>query len=280
MISIVVPVFNNAASIGILVDKIHKTFDAIDSVYEIVIVNDGSTDNFKSVLSKNNTGNFRVIDLDKNYGQVPAIFIGINNIKGKACVIMSADMQEPVELIPKMIEKWAAGYDLIVARRIKREDGFWNSLLSSIFYTSLHLVYKKIPIGGYDFGLIDKTIICQIKKTNPFIVFLQIRLFKFSHSPFYLDYIRKVSAEKKTTWRIKNKIKYASLALHEIDEYIYMKLCLVNILLIAGLLLINNITLKIISFGVFFFILLFSIIIQISVYKQSKRDLPKVQNQL
>ena len=109
--SFVVPIFNEEANIMKFFKELKQTMDNLQEDYEIVFVDDGSRDNSLKVLKQlaNVDKNVKIVSLTRNFGKKSAIFCGLKKSLGQAVIVLSADLQQPIETIPKMIEKWKEG---------------------------------------------------------------------------------------------------------------------------------------------------------------------------
>ena len=117
ILSIVIPVYNGSNSLRELCESLKKTFEFNQLDYEIILVDDGSTDSSKQIMCELSAEDSRVISiiLDRNYGQQNAIFCGLKYTKGELIINMDDDLQHPVQMIPQMIRKIAEGYDIVYA---------------------------------------------------------------------------------------------------------------------------------------------------------------------
>ena len=147
LVSIIIPLFNEEDSLAILIKKLIKSTKSIDSKFEFIFVNDGSTDKSLNIIKKLNQKNFKIISLVRNLGQTAAIMAGIDNCKGEIIVMMDADGQNDPSDIPKLLDMIKnGGFDVVSGWRYKRNDGFFrvffskiaNKLLSFILNLKLH----------------------------------------------------------------------------------------------------------------------------------------------
>lgn len=138
--------------------------------YELVFVNDGSRDKTLEILERlaKSDKHVKVISLSRNFGHQVAVTAGICKAKGDAIVVIDADLQDPPELIPKMIKLWKNGYDVVYARRKKRDGETWFKLATAkVFYRVLNkMTNVKIPMDTGDFRLIDRKV-AEVFKNMP-----------------------------------------------------------------------------------------------------------------
>jgi glycosyltransferase involved in cell wall biosynthesis len=168
-ISIVIPVYCEELVIEEGYKRITSVMDALhDHDYELIFVDDGSTDNTLSILTRlaSNNERLKIIVFSRNFGHQIAITAGLDKAQGDAVIIIDADLQDPPELIPRMIEMWENGSDVVFAKRVARKgEGRIKRWTASVFYRILDkLTDIKIPIDTGDFRLIDKKVVQEMKK--------------------------------------------------------------------------------------------------------------------
>src|SRR5207237_421080 len=128
MISVVVPVYAEEAVIDQTYDELTATLAALPSHrYEIIFVDDGSADGTPAILRRlvERDPHLRVLRFSRNFGHQVAITAGIERARGDAIVTIDADLQDPPALIPRMVELWTAGHEIVFARRREREGETW-----------------------------------------------------------------------------------------------------------------------------------------------------------
>ena len=212
-ISIVIPVFQNELNIAPTYHTLKSELEKTDLFeFEILFVNDGSTDNsWPELLKVYNADPERItlINLLRNFGQVPALLAGFANATGDCVVAMSADLQDPPALILEMIEEWNRGHKLVVATRESRHDGYLNKLTSQVFYRLMRkFAIPNMPLGGYDFFLIDRGIVEILLQMDERNLFLQGQILWVGHPPKLIHYERRKRELGKSQWRLSRKIKY------------------------------------------------------------------------
>src|SRR5271169_615995 len=156
-ISVVVPVYYNSESLPELYSRICKTFGEKKIDFEIILVDDGSGDASFQVICGIASGDSRVVGvkLSKNFGSFVACLAGLTKCTGDCAVIISADLQDPPELILQLYEEWLIGNKVVMAVREQRREGFLKVFFAQLFYRLFRLlVTKDMPRKGFDFVLI------------------------------------------------------------------------------------------------------------------------------
>lgn len=158
-LSVVVPVFNESANIEPLCDRLVPILERVAASWEVVFVDDGSEDDTLSAIRARNAAEPRIgaVSFSRNFGKEVAIAAGLDHARGRAVVIMDADLQHPPEVIERFVARWREGYVMVYGQRTSRADesavkrGFAR-LFYRLFdsFTHMHL-----PEGAGDFRLID-----------------------------------------------------------------------------------------------------------------------------
>lgn len=167
-ISIVVPLLNEQDNLRELHRRVRETMQSMGATYELVLVDDGSTDASVSVideLSKLDPG-VRGLSLSRNFGHEAASTAGLDAARGDAIVLMDADLQDPPELIAEMYAAWKQGHQIVFAQRRKREgETTLKRFTSAMFYRVLRkLSDTEIPIDTGDYRLIDRAVLDALKQ--------------------------------------------------------------------------------------------------------------------
>ncbi|MFN4854840.1 MAG: glycosyltransferase family 2 protein [Bacteroidota bacterium] len=162
MISIVIPLFNEEENVNQLYRRLTAAAPLWQDNYEILFVDDGSSDNTISLLKDIclTDKHIKIVKLSRNYGHQAAISAGIKNAKGDAVVIMDGDLQDPPEELPKFLAKWREGYHVVYAIRTKRKEGFFKKVAYKSFYRLLKVISNiDIPLDSGDFCVMDKKVV-------------------------------------------------------------------------------------------------------------------------
>jgi len=163
LISVIIPVYNEADNIPIFFASLAKVLSPTASKYdwEIIFVDDGSRDASVAQLRKLIDSRVRVLEFSRNFGKEAALSAGLNQARGEAAIMVDADMQHPVELIPEFIKKWEAGAEVVVGiRKTNRAAGLMKRFGSCVFYKIMRRISAvEIKPNETDFRLIDREVI-------------------------------------------------------------------------------------------------------------------------
>ena len=168
-ISILIPAYNEQAALRHLYERLNKLAGETKAYdFEFLFVNDGSRDKTLEIIKQYASTDPRIayVNLSRNYGKEIAMIAGLDHVTGDATVIIDADLQDPPELIPTMINYWEEGYDDVYARRTSRKGETWvKKSTSSIFYRVLQRS-TRIPIqqDTGDFRLLDRRCVEALKQ--------------------------------------------------------------------------------------------------------------------
>ena len=211
-ISIITPCYFNEKNIPVtfaaLLDN-EKNFPEGTEI-EYVFVDDGSTDNtFVELkkIQKQYPNKVTAIKLSRNFGANCASFAGMSNAKGDCLVILSADLQDPPELIPKLYEHWLKGYKLVLAQKTDREDAFLSKLFSNTYHNLVRkFVLKNSPKGGFDLWLFDRALRDEIVKMNEKNFHLPTLFMWLGHDYVSIPYTRRKREIGTSGWTFSKKI--------------------------------------------------------------------------
>jgi glycosyltransferase involved in cell wall biosynthesis len=173
-LSVVVPAYNEEDVLPEFHRRLTETLGALVCSCEILYVNDGSSDDTLKIIKNLQDPRVAVIDLSRNFGKEIALTAGLDHARGEAVVVIDADLQDPPELIPKLIEKWQAGYDVVYARRTARDgETFLKKSTARLFYRFIQGVSRvKIPEDTGDFRLLSRRAVealKQLRETHRFM---------------------------------------------------------------------------------------------------------------
>jgi dolichol-phosphate mannosyltransferase len=161
--SFIIPVYNEEETLLEMYRRVRAVMDRMDGAVELIMVNDGSRDRSLSLLRDLHEKDSRVcyLSLARNFGHQIAVTAGLNYVRGDAIVILDADLQDPPELIPDLVEKWRQGYQVVYAQRTQRRQESWLKRLPAyVFYRVMQrLADVDIPLDTGDFCLMDRRVV-------------------------------------------------------------------------------------------------------------------------
>lgn len=167
-ISIIVPLYNEEENIDYLFTRLLSVLNKLETSYEILCINDGSRDDTLKQLINHHYRNpaIKIINLSRNFGKEIALTAGIDYANGSAIIPIDADLQDPPELIEKLVAKWREGYDVVYATRQSRQGETWlKRFTADAFYKTIGKMTKvDIPANTGDFRLLDRKVVEAIKK--------------------------------------------------------------------------------------------------------------------
>lgn len=215
LLSVVIPVFYNAANIPVTWPALVEALEALPSGvdWEAVFVDDGSPDgSYDALLAVHAAApdRVRVIKLTRNFGQVPAILAGLRAAQGDACAVMSADLQDPPALIVSMVKRWReTGARIVLATRNARDDGALAAWASRVFYRCMRrYAVPNMPEGGFDFFLLDRQVVDLMNQMEERNTFLQGQVLWTGFVPAVIPYARRRREIGQSRWTLAKKVKY------------------------------------------------------------------------
>jgi dolichol-phosphate mannosyltransferase len=211
-VSFVIPVYRNRGTIRRtfqqIVELMKTQFPEFD--FELVLVDDGSDDGSLEEILEVRSLDPRVcaLVLSRNFGQLAAIVAGLRHTRANATVIMSADLQDPITLIGEMVREWASGTSIVVCYRVSRNDGFLPTIASWAFYRLIRLSNPQMPVGGFDYVLMDEQPARLFASFHNRNRFLQGDVLSLGFPTKFLPYHRQSRPVGKSQWTISKKLKY------------------------------------------------------------------------
>ncbi len=213
-VSIVVPVYHNAASLPDLLTKFQELArkNAADR-FEFVFVDDGSRDNSFAVLESlaRTEQRMRIVKLSRNFGSNAALLAGLDQARGEVVAAIAADLQDPPELIDDMLTQWRQGHKVVLAARESREDPGLTSLMSDTFYALFRrFAIPTMPKRGFDFFLIDRQVCDLLKGIQESNAYLMGLILWLGFDPVVIYYHRRQREKRygRSMWTFARKFKY------------------------------------------------------------------------
>ena len=204
ILSIVSPVYNEAENLGEFYSRVINATDNLNLEIEIIYINDGSQDSTIDIITKQRQIDNRItiIDLSRNFGKEIALTAGLDYSSGDAVIVIDADLQDPPELIPKLVEKWREGYDVVNAKRIKRKgESLLKKVMSYIYYRLLfYLSDINVPKDTGDFRLLNKNALDALLKLREKHRYMKGLFVWVGFKQKEIEYEREARFKGKTKW--------------------------------------------------------------------------------
>jgi len=192
-ISIVIPVFNEEENIRILVNEIRQAIEPLITDYEIIFVDDGSTDDSLWALKglAKDDRRIKYLSFSRNFGQQAAFTAGLDFATGNAVITMDADLQDPPQLIPEMIRAWKEGNEIVLMRRKQRKEGFFKRNSANFYYKLLNRFSDyKFPGNVGEFRLIDRKVADELKNLKEKTRYLRGMVYWMGYRHTIIEYDR------------------------------------------------------------------------------------------
>lgn len=228
-IYIVVPVYNEEKCIHSFVSAFDMMKNDIDEkMYNlsIVFVDDGSKDNTKNLIKGFDRNDIKYISFSKNFGKEAALLAGlraVKQLKGDAAIIMDVDLQDPIELIPQMLTKYAEGYNHITTKHISQHsDSYFMKFCTKTFYNIFSLLtgFKSIRHGSRDYSLLDKKVIDAFLSFSEYDRFTKgiSECVGFKTYCIEFNYVKRI--EGKSKWNFRSLFKYAFVGINSFSTWL------------------------------------------------------------
>jgi len=211
--SILTPCYNEQEAIPLFYKAVIPVMEALGEPFEIVFVNDGSRDKTLEILRDLAASDKRVkvVSFSRNFGQQAAIFAGFEYTSGDAVVCMDVDLQDPIEAVPEMIQKWKEGVEIVHGRRTKRKgEGFLKKITSKMYLRFLRRISRlDIPKNVGEFKLFDRKVIDTMIAMPEHNRYLRGLAAWVGYRQGYVDFVRNERSAGKTNYSFKKLMKLA-----------------------------------------------------------------------
>ena len=202
ILSVVVPAYNEEEVLPEFHRRLSEVLEKLNVSSEILYVNDGSSDATLKTIKAFQDPRVAVIDLSRNFGKEIALTAGLDHACGEAVIVIDADLQDPPELIPELVEKWQAGYDVVYARRTERNgESFLKKASAKLFYRVIQGVSRvKIPEDTGDFRLLSRRAVESLKQLRESHRFMKGLFAWIGYPQIAVNYRRDPRFAGKTKW--------------------------------------------------------------------------------
>ena len=211
LVTILIPAYNEQPVLALLYDRLLSLINSTpDYDFEVLFVNDGSTDETLNIINtiRSNDSRISCLSLSRNFGKETAMMAGLDYAKGDAVIIIDADLQDPPELIPKMLKYWEEGYDDVYAKRKSRKgESLLKKFTSKMFYKTLQSVTNiEIQKDTGDFRLLDRRCVEALKQIRESQRFTKGLFSWIGYNKKEILYDRDPRAAGKTKWNYRKLI--------------------------------------------------------------------------
>jgi len=211
-LSIVIPIMNEAGNIKNLISRLKVVLDKY-SDYEIIFVDDGSTDNTLDIIKKESVENNKIkfLSFSRNFGHQNALRAGLDFADGDGVISMDGDLQHPPELIPELIKKWREGFDIVYTlRKDDPNTPVFKRKTASFFYSIMNLFSEvKIDHGAADFRLLDRKVVEVIKTIREDNLFMRGLVSWLGFKQVGIEYMPERRNWGKTKYTFKKMFNFA-----------------------------------------------------------------------
>jgi glycosyltransferase involved in cell wall biosynthesis len=212
-VSVVVPLYNEEATIPELYTRLTNAMQAITNSYELIWVNDGSADDTLGQMKKYaaQDAHIKYISFSRNFGHQSAISAGIENAVGNAVVIIDGDLQDPPEVIADLYAKFNQGYHVVYAKRAKRDGETWfKTFTAKTFYRVLkNITSIDIPVDTGDFRIISKEIKQHLTAMDEKNKFIRGQIAWLGYKQTYIEYDRRERQQGETKFTVRKMMRFA-----------------------------------------------------------------------
>jgi polyisoprenyl-phosphate glycosyltransferase len=216
-ISIVAPIYNEVENIPELYHRISEVLDTTGDSWELVMVDDGSTDGSTDLIRKYRDQDSRVVAVifARNFGHQIAVTAGLDYARGDAVVIIDSDLQDPPEVILDLIAKWREGYEVVFAVRTEREGETWfKEFTASLFYRLIYRITDvDIPLDTGDFRLLDRKVVDVMRQMRERHRFLRGMSVWVGFRQTGVGYKRAARFSGETKYPLRKMLKFATDAI-------------------------------------------------------------------
>lgn len=213
-LSVVVPVFNEAQTIEALVERLFPVLKQVTDAFEVIFVNDGSRDATLKRVQELAAKDSRIayIDFSRNFGHQVAVTAGLDHASGRSVVIIDADLQDPPELIPQMVDKMREeNLEVVYARRRRRRgESFFKRMTARLFYRLLNRWASiDIPLDTGDFRVMDHKVVEVLRQMPEKHKFLRGQISWIGFRQSYVEYDRDPRFAGETKYPLKKMLRFA-----------------------------------------------------------------------
>jgi glycosyltransferase involved in cell wall biosynthesis len=215
--TVIAPCWNEEGNLPELYRRIKEVLEQTNEPWELLLINDGSTDRTAELMRELNQTDPRVhfVEFARNFGHQLAVTAGMDYALGDAVVLIDSDLQDPPELILEMIEKWKQGYQVVYAIREERKGETWFKLFTAkLFYRIIYRITDvDIPLDTGDFRLMDRQVVAQMQKMREHHRFIRGMTSWVGFKQTGVYYVREERFAGETKYPIRKMVRFAITAI-------------------------------------------------------------------
>ena len=237
-ISIIIPVYNEESNILPLHRQLRQVLQKLTDNYEIIFVNDGSTDQSLPLIRKIacQESEVKYIDFSRNFGHQVAVSAGIDKARGAAIIIMDCDLQDPPELVTDLYLRWQEGYEVVYTKRRERNgESAAKKFTARFFYRLLaRITHISIPLDAGDFRIISRKVADVLKQMPEKHKFIRGQISWIGFNQTYLEYDRAERAGGESSYTYRKMIRLALDAITSFSN-LPLKIATVSGFVVSGI---------------------------------------------
>lgn len=212
-LSLVIPIYNEEEVLPQLDVRVRELMGKLGLDAEVVFVNDGSRDRSMDILREMavRESRYKVVGFARNFGHQRAITAGIDAARGRAVVVMDADLQDPPEVILEMVARWREGYDVVYGRRRSREgETAFKLFTAAVFYRVFAaMIPIKVPLDTGDFRLMSRRVVLAMRELRETHLFVRGLVSWVGFKQCAVEYDRAARAAGETKYPLKKMLSFA-----------------------------------------------------------------------
>lgn len=211
-ISVILPMYNEEKVVEKIIHELSQQLDQTELSYEIICVNDGSSDSTPILLDSLSQDDVKIVPIhfSRNFGKEGAIAAGLDLAKGNVIVLLDADMQHPPGLIPQMLDLWNQGFDIVEARKVDRGKECWYyRLFAKIFYKIISQSTGKNIEGATDFKLLDRNVVDVLNSLPEKVRFFRGLVSWVGFNSAVVDFEVQERIAGESGWSFRKLLRYA-----------------------------------------------------------------------
>jgi len=213
VLSVVAPAYNEEAVLPEFYRRVREVMDGLGEPWELVLVNDGSSDHTGEIMRQLHEQDPRVcvVDFARNFGHQVAVTAGLDHARGGAMVVIDADLQDPPEVIAEFVSRWREGYHVVYGVRAEREGETWFKLFTArLFYRLIAgLTSVDIPMEAGDFRLLDRQVVDDLRRMREHRRFIRGMTSWVGYRQTGVSYLRQARFAGETKYPLKKMVRLA-----------------------------------------------------------------------